>query len=124
MAGKRKRTPEQNRKLIEQTKATRVKKGEVRNPNGRPKRLPSLDRIMEHVFGIAEGQDDKDSKITHIMDAMYRESRKGSVAAANLVLDRFVGKVKQTNVIVNGGVSKEDVGALFPFAPPQDNDAK
>ena len=118
-SGKRKRTEEQNRKLIEQTKHSRIKKGEVRNPNGRPKRLPSLDRILEHVFGVDDTQEDKDSKITQIMEAMHREARKGSVAAANLVLERMAGKVAQ-KVNMQVGISKEDVSNLFPFQKSED----
>ena len=109
---------EHSKALIERTRATRIKKGEVRNPTGRPKKLPNLDRILAHVFGISEGQDDSKSPIADILMAMKKQATRGSIAAANLVLDRTSGKVKQTNVIINGGMSKEDVGNMFPFQVP------
>jgi len=112
-------SPEHNKKLIEQTKAKRWKKGQSGNPHGRPKRLPSLDVILAHVFGVNEGQPDEKSKLTEIMEAMYKAGKRGNVPAANLVLERMAGKVAQ-KVNMQVGVSKEDVGKLFPFAPPDD----
>lgn len=119
---KRRRTEAQNKKLIEQTKPYRWKKGQTGNPNGTPRKLPRLDVILEHVLGYNEGDPEASSPINEIITAMYKEAKKGSIAAANLLLDRYAGRVKQTNVIVNGGVSKEDVGALFPFAKPTDKE--
>lgn len=119
MAGKRKQKKELTQKLIEQTKPYRWKKGQTGNPNGQPRKLPRLDVILAHVLGHDEDKPEESSPVNDIITAMLIQAKKGNTTAANLLLDRFAGKVAQ-KVQMNLGVSKEDVGALFPFAPPDD----
>lgn len=118
-----KRKTKKNLEAIKKRTAPyRWKKGQTGNPKGQPRKLPRLDVILTHVLGYNEGEPEESSPINEILTAMYKQAKKGNIQAANLLLDRYNGKVKQTNVIVNGGVSKEDVGALFPFAPPHDKE--
>ena len=122
MAAKRKISEEHRKRVIENTKAYRWKKGQTGNANGQPRKLPRLDVILEHVLGYNANEPEASSPINDILTAMLKQAKKGNTTAANLLLDRFAGKVAQ-KVQMNLGVSKEDVSALFPFAKP-DNDEK
>lgn len=70
-----------------------AKKGDVRNPKGAPKKLPNLDMIMANVLGTenAEGI----TAAEQIIDAIRRRANAGDVKAANLLLERGWGKVKE-----------------------------
>ena len=106
------------KQLVEDGKNTRWKKGQKPEGAGRPRKLPSLDAVLTRVFGVTS--DDEVSKIDMLMESMYKHAiKKGNVQAANLIIERMHGKVAQ-KVQMQVGVSKEDVGKLFPFAPPED----
>lgn len=117
-----KKTKEQIDELKKRTAPYRWKKGQTGNPNGQPRKLPRLEVILEHVLGYNVNEPEASSPINEVITAMLKAAKKGNTTAANIILDRFAGKVKQTNVIVNGGVSKEDVSTLFPFAKPSDKE--
>jgi len=69
-----------------------IKKGEVKNPKGAPKKLPRLDEILAEVLGSTqEGK----TQAQRILDAMVRKANAGDVKAAHLLLDRGYGKVKE-----------------------------
>lgn len=72
--------------------APRWKKGESGNPNGRPKKIPELRELLGSVLG-----DEKDGKTAAEAILMSLRSRalKGDVRAAELLLDRAYGKVRQ-----------------------------
>jgi hypothetical protein len=69
------------------------KKGETGNPNGRPRKLPALDRLMADVLG-----EEKDGITAGeaILKALRSKATKGDVRAAEVLLDRAYGKPKQT----------------------------
>ena len=73
------------------------KKGDTRiNKNGRPPKLPKLDDLMAEVLG----KDDKGkSAAQKILTAIYEKALKGDVKAAELLLDRGYGKVKQSHTL-------------------------
>jgi len=121
MAAKRKISKEHKKRVIENTKAYRWKKGQTGNPNGQPRKLPRLDVILTHVLGHDEDKPEESSPVNEIITAMLKQAKKGNTTAANLLLDRFAGKVAQ-KIQMSGGVSKEDVSTLFPFAKPTDSD--
>lgn len=110
---------EHNARLIEQTKPYRWKKGQTGNPNGQPRKLPRLDVILQHVLGHDADKPEASSPINDIITAMLKQAKRGNTTAANLLLDRFAGKVAQ-KVQMDLGVKKDDVSGLFPFAPPDD----
>lgn len=62
------------------------------NPNGRPKKLPALDALMEKVMG-----EEKDgvSAMEVILKALRAKAAKGDVRAAEIVLNRAYGKPKE-----------------------------
>lgn len=115
----RKHSKKEIAEIKKRTAPYRWKKGQTGNPKGQPRKLPRLDVILTHVLGYNEGEPEESSPINEILTAMYKQAKKGNIQAANLLLDRYVGKVAQ-RVQMNVGVSKEDVGALFPFASPDD----
>lgn len=73
------------------------KKGETGNPNGRPKKIPELDKLLADVMG-----DEKDgvTAAEAILMALRAKAAKGDIRAAEVLLDRTYGKAKQT---IEGG---------------------
>lgn len=64
-------------------------KGVSGNPKGAPKKLPDLDRILANVIG-------NDEESEAIIRALYKKALKGDTRAAEILLDRGWGKVKQS----------------------------
>ena len=67
-------------------------KGKSGNPNGRPKKLPEIDKLLADVLG-----EEKDGVTA--ADAILRKLRAmaaaGNIRAAEILLDRAYGKAKQ-----------------------------
>ncbi len=78
----------------------RWKKGETGNPNGRPKKLPSLDLIMANVMGQEK---DGITAAEAIIMKLREQAAKGDIKAAQLLLDRAYGKAKQDIDITTQG---------------------
>jgi hypothetical protein len=68
------------------------KKGQTGNPEGRPKKLPALDKLLADVLGTV---DDQDSEMKAVINALIGRAKKGDVRAAEVLLDRAYGKPKQ-----------------------------
>ena len=81
----------------------KMKKGETLNPNGRPKKLPELDKLLADVLG-----EEKDGITAGeaILKALRAKASKGDVRAAEVLLDRAYGKAKQT---MDVSVSKKNL---------------
>lgn len=75
--------------------------GESGNPNGRPKKLPELDKLLADVLG-----EDKDGieAAKAILMALRAKATKGDVRAAEVLLDRAYGKAQQ-NIKHSGGIN-------------------
>jgi hypothetical protein len=71
----------------------KFKKGQTGNPNGRPRKLPELDKLLAEVMG-----EEKDglSAAEAILKALRAKATRGDIRAAELLLDRAYGKAKQT----------------------------
>jgi hypothetical protein len=82
---------------------TQIKKGETLNPNGRPKKLPELDKLLADVLG-----EEKDGITAGevILKALRAKAAKGDVRAAEVLLDRAYGKARQT---MDVSVSKKNL---------------
>lgn len=67
-------------------------KGESGNPNGRPKKLPQLDKLMADVLG-----EEKDgiTAAEAILKKLRQMAAQGNLRAAEILLDRGYGKPKQ-----------------------------
>lgn len=70
---------------------SKFKKGESGNPNGRPRKLPELDKLLFDVLG-----EEKDgiSAAEAILKALRAKATKGDIRAAEVLLDRAYGKAK------------------------------
>jgi len=68
------------------------KKGQSGNLNGRPPKLPEIDKLLADILG-----EDKDgiSAAKAILMALRAKAAKGDIRAAELLLDRAYGKAKQ-----------------------------
>jgi hypothetical protein len=69
-----------------------VKKGEVRNPNGRPKSLPKLDELLLDV--LTDTQEGK-TQAKLILEALVKRAKAGDTKASALLMDRAWGKVRE-----------------------------
>ena len=69
------------------------KKGQSGNPNGRPKKLPELDKLLADVLG-----EEKDgvTAAEAILKKLRAMAAAGNIRAAELLLDRGYGKAKQS----------------------------
>ena len=65
------------------------KKGQTGNPNGQPRKLPGLDKILADVLGK-----EKDGKtaVEEIIEALEKQAKKGNIRAAEVLMDRAYGK--------------------------------
>ena len=78
----------------------KMKKGETLNPNGRPKKLPELDKLLAEVLG-EEKEGVEAAKA--ILMALRAKATKGDVRAAELILNRAYGKPKEHLDLNTGG---------------------
>lgn len=68
------------------------KKGQSGNPNGRPRKIPELDKLLADVLGEEK---DGQTAAEAILKALRLKAAKGDVRAAEVLLDRAYGKAKQ-----------------------------
>lgn len=71
-----------------------AKKGEVRNPNGAPKKLPDLDLLMAEV--LSEETKGKPAAY-QILIALRKKAAKGDIRAAEVLMNRGYGLPKQSH---------------------------
>jgi len=83
-----------------------AQKGEVRNPNGRPKGVPNsktrLLRLLELVTKVRNpvtGEEEEFSIAEQLDMQIIAKARKGDLKAYEILLDRLEGKPKQTTDI-------------------------
>lgn len=68
-------------------------KGDPRiNRKGRPKKLPELDSLLIEILGRATGGT---TELHLIIEAILKKAKTGDIRAAELLLDRYYGKVPQ-----------------------------
>ena len=78
----------------------RWKKGETGNPNGRPKKLPEIDKLLAEVLG-----EEKEgiNAAQAILIMLRSKASKGDIRAAQLLLERAYGKAKQQIDVTSQG---------------------
>jgi hypothetical protein len=76
------------------------KKGQSGNPNGRPKKIPELDKLLADVLG-----EEKDglTAAEAILMKLRQMAASGNIRAAEVLLDRAYGKAKQSMDVTTGG---------------------
>ena len=90
-----------------------AKKGEIRNPNGKPKgvqnsktRLLRLLELVTKVRNPVTGEEEEFSIAEQLDMQIIAKARKGDLKAYEIILDRLEGKPKQsTEVEVSGGMT-------------------
>lgn len=89
------------------------KKGQTGNPNGRPRKLPKLEELIDKVFG-----EEKDGMTAAeaILKALRAKAAKGDTVAAKEVLDRCYGKPKQSLDLTTNG---ESIHTTVVFKDPR-----
>ena len=78
-------------------------KGQSGNPNGQPKKLPALDKLMAEILG-----EEKDgvTAAKAILSVLRAKATKGDIKAAEMLLDRGYGKPKQSSDLnIEGGLN-------------------
>ena len=80
------------------------------NKAGRPKKLPHLEELLANVLG-----EEKDGKTAAeaILMALRGKATRGDVRAAEVLLDRAFGKVKQ-DIGLNGNINLDTSIILLP----------
>lgn len=77
------------------------KKGHSGNPNGRPKKIPELEKLLANVLGETKGDM---TAAEAILRSLLSKAVKGDVRAAEVLLSRGYGLPKQ-NVGIEGDIS-------------------
>ncbi len=95
------------------------KKGQSGNPNGRPKKLPELDKLLANVLG--EENANGITAAEAILMALRAKAAKGDIRAAEVLLDRGYGKAKQS-IDLNADVTSRFtmIDDIQPVPPPID----
>jgi hypothetical protein len=94
----------------------KFKKGQTGNPNGRPRKLPELDKLLADVLG-----EEKDGITAGeaILKAIRARAAKGDVRAAELLLDRAYGKPKQS---IDNNITTTEPLVIVLTEPSQPNE--
>ena len=94
----------------------KFKKGQSGNPNGRPRKLPELDKLLADVLG-----EEKDGITAGeaILKAIRAKAAKGDVRAAELLLDRAYGKPKQS---IDTAITTTEPLVIIRTEPSQPNE--
>ena len=85
----------------------KIKKGEVRNPNGRPRGARSLTTILQEILDNARGEIDgkKVDGNTLLMATLYKKAiDKKDLQAIREILDRLEGKPLQKTENTNKNI--------------------
>jgi hypothetical protein len=73
-------------------------KGDPRiNRKGQPKKIPSLDAVLQDVLG-------DNNEMKAVIKKVINEAKKGNIRASELLLNRVYGNVKQT-IDIDGKIS-------------------
>lgn len=72
--------------MANKSNLTPFKKGQSGNPNGRPKKLPALDKLLS---------DKDDNEYQAVIDAIFTRAKKGDMKAAEILLNRAYGKPRE-----------------------------
>lgn len=79
------------------------KKGQSGNPNGRPRKLPALDKLMAELLGYEEGKPEETAAAMAMLRALYKKALKGNTEAVKIIMDRAYGKPKQEIAMNHSG---------------------
>lgn len=98
-----------------------AKKGEIRNPNGRPKGLPNSKTVLRRLLALTEqtknpvtGEMEEMSQLEIITLKQLANARKGDLKAYREMLDRLEGKAQQSVDMTSMGQQLEPMVIYRP----------
>lgn len=106
-------------------KSTQFKKGEVNNPNGRPRGSKNIKTILREVLEVPktmrseDGEESKVSRLEYICAKLVTMAEHGDLASIDRVFDRLEGKAEQSTKVVaevsntGVGVTKEEAEEIY-----------
>lgn len=77
--------------------------------------------VAEHGSRPDETEKDKKERILHLLDTLYREGKKGNIAAIKEYLDRQLGKA-QNNLDITSKGDRINLTALFNEATKEESE--
>lgn len=77
------------------------KKGQSGNPNGRPNKIPDVDKLLAKI---------PESDYDAVIDALFKKAKKGDVRASEVLFDRSWGRPKE-KIEVSGGIKSYKIVA-------------
>jgi hypothetical protein len=97
----------------------KFKKGKSGNPKGRPKKIPELDKLLADVMG-----EEKDGMTAAeaILKKLRQMATGGNLRAAEILLDRAYGKVKQHHELTGADGGPLQVTPISFFTNEADQD--
>lgn len=69
----------------------KFKKGESGNVNGRPNKIPDIDKLLAKI---------PESDYDAVIDALFKKAKKGDVRASEVLFDRSWGRPKEKVEVV------------------------
>tara|TARA_B100000287_G_scaffold7034_1_gene6868 strand:+ start:345 stop:680 length:336 start_codon:yes stop_codon:yes gene_type:complete len=100
------------------------KKGQSGNPKGRPKGARNWSKVYMELLELESeimnpitGKAQKVNQFEKTVIAQFKEAFKGNVTAQNQIIERVLGKNKET-IDINADIPKIDITKLFP--PPDE----
>lgn len=78
------------------------------NKEGRPKKLPELDKLLADVLGEEK---DGTTAAEAILKALRAKATKGDIRAAEVLLERAYGKAKQ-NIDINANMNVTQITGM------------
>lgn len=108
--------------------STPFKPGQTGNPNGRPKKLPNLEKLLANVLGKED--DGGITEAEKILTKLSDQAKNGNVRASEIIMDRAWGKPKQfvenINTNINSDMTEEQlndrIAQLFKKSSEYDSD--
>ena len=105
----------------EHIKKHQFKKGKSGNPNGRPKGSPNWSKLYNklletesEIMNPITGKAQKVTQFEKIVISLFKEAFKGNVTAQKEIVERAMGKNKET-IDINADVPNLDFRKLFNF---------
>lgn len=106
-------------------RSTQFKKGEVNNPNGRPRGSKNIKTILRELLEVPktirseDGVETKISRLENICIELIKMAEHGDLASIDRVFDRLEGKAEQSTKVVaevsntGVGVTKEEAEEIY-----------
>lgn len=113
--------PRKAEDIVEAGKNTRIKPGEVRNPNGRPHGVPNAATRFERFLNLIQKgknpvtKEDEEFTVAELMDLkQIAKALNGDTLAWDKINDRLEGRATQRNENINVEVAAGEMDIITP----------